>query len=189
MRLAPIDRPKGLAARIAYRVSRRRWGRVLTSMKVVNARMPKSFRSAYELAKLEEKGLSLEPALRLLVKAHVARLNGCNFCVDLAQAAAVEKQLPLEKHRALDDYRTSSLFSPRERAALAYAEEATRVRRVSDATFSELQAHFSDREIAELTWLNAVENYYNLITLPLEIEADGLCMLAPAGRRKKEGSP
>jgi hypothetical protein len=25
----------------------------------------------------------------------------------------------------------------------------------------------------EITWLNAVHNYYNLINLPLEIESDG----------------
>ena len=33
--------------------------------------------------------------------------------------------------------------------------------------------NYSEREIVEITWLNAVHNYYNLINLPLEIESDG----------------
>jgi len=49
---------------------------------------------------------------------------------------------------------------------------------VSDATFAELQRHFNEREIVEITWLNALENYYNLINLPLGIESDGLCAIA-----------
>ncbi|MGO9642184.1 MAG: hypothetical protein ACLP1Y_12880 [Candidatus Acidiferrales bacterium] len=63
---------------------------------------------------------------------------------------------------------------------LAYVEEATRHKRVSDATFEALRKHFKDWEIVEITWLNAVENYYNPINLPLEIESDGLCAIAQA---------
>ncbi|HLN12485.1 MAG TPA: carboxymuconolactone decarboxylase family protein, partial [bacterium] len=92
------------------------------------------------------------------------------------------RDLGIEKFDALPDYRTSPLFSARERAALAYAEEATRHKRVSDATFEELRRHCSESEIVEITWVNAVENYYNLINLPLEIGSDGLCAIAQARR-------
>ena len=51
---------------------------------------------------------------------------------------------------------------------------------VSNATFEALRKHFSEREIVEITWLNAVENYYNLINIPLEIESDGFCAIAEA---------
>jgi len=86
--------------------------------------------------------------------------------------------MTLEKFDALPEYRTSPLFSERERAALDYVEEATRNKRVSDATFEALRRHFNDRAIVELTWLNALENYYNLINLPLGIGSDGLCAIA-----------
>ena len=72
------------------------------------------------------------------------------------------------------------MFSARERAALAYVEEATRTKIVSDATFGELAKHFGDREIAELTLANAIENFYNLLNLPLKVESDGLEALAAA---------
>jgi alkylhydroperoxidase family enzyme len=112
-----------------------------------------------------------------------AEINGCAFCVDIGRAVAIRHHLGMEKFNALMEYRTSPLFSERERAALAYVEEATRHKRVSDATFAALRAHFNEREIAEITWLNAVENYYNLINLPLEIESDGLCAIAEAQTR------
>src|SRR5712691_248699 len=70
--------------------------------------------------------------------------------------------------------------SPIESAALAYVEEVTRNKRASDATFETLRKHFSEREIVEITWLNAIENYYNLINIPLEIESDGFCAIAQA---------
>ncbi len=107
-------------------------------------------------------------------------INGCGFCLDLGRAVAIREHLGMEKFNALAEYRTSPLFSDRERAALAYVEEATRHKRVSDATFETLSKHFSEWEIAEITWLNAVENYYNLINLPLEIESDGFCAIAQA---------
>jgi alkylhydroperoxidase family enzyme len=58
---------------------------------------------------------------------------------------------------------------------------------VSDATFAELQRHFDEREIAELTLANAIENFYNLLNLPLEVEADGLEALAERAMAYREG--
>jgi alkylhydroperoxidase family enzyme len=75
---------------------------------------------------------------------------------------------------------STPLVSVRLSAALAYVEEATRHKRVSDATFEELRKHFDEREIVEITWLNAVENYYNLLNVPLEIDSDGFCAFAEA---------
>jgi len=164
--------------RIAYWMTRRQLGKVITPMKVVNARMPGSLKLSYELQKFQLKGIKLDPELHFLVTTLTAQINGCNFCVDIGRAVAVLHHLHMEKFNAILEYRTNPLFSERERAALAYAEEATRHKRVSDATFETLRKHFNDREIVEITWLNAVENYYNLINLPLEIESDGLCAIA-----------
>jgi len=76
----------------------------------------------------------------------------------------------------------TKLPASRELAALAYVEEATRQRRVGDATFAVLRRHFEDTHIAEITWLCALENYFNLINVPLEIESDGLCAIAERRR-------
>ncbi|HXP84443.1 MAG TPA: carboxymuconolactone decarboxylase family protein [Bryobacteraceae bacterium] len=180
MRLEPIEKPKGLMMRIAYWMTRRQLGKVMTPMKVIYPRMPGALRLSYEISKFEMKGIRLEPGLKYMVVTLAAQINGCGFCVDIARAMAIREHLGMEKFNALADYRTSPLFSERQRAALAYVEEATRHKRVADATFEALRQHFSEREIVEITWLNAVENYYNLINLPLEIESDGFCAIAQA---------
>ena len=178
MRIQPIEEPKSLKMRLAYKMVERQFGKVMTPMKVVYARMPKIFRLVYEEVKFIEKGVTVDPVISLLVRTWVAMINGCTFCIDIAQADAVHRRVGLDKFHALADYRTSPLFNERERAALAYVEEATRAKRVSDETFERLRRHFNEREIVEITWLNALENYYNLINLPLEIESDGLCAIA-----------
>jgi AhpD family alkylhydroperoxidase len=178
MRLQPIEQPQGLMMRIAYWMTRRQLGKVMTPMKVIYPRMPGAMKVAYAIAKFEMKKIRLEPELKFMVTTLAALINGCGFCVDIAQAMAIREHVGTEKLNALFEYRTSPLFSARERAALAYVEEVTRHKRVSDATFETLRGHFREWEIVEITWLNAIENYYNLINLPLEIESDGLCAIA-----------
>ena len=180
MRLAPIEKPAGLLMRLAYWMTRRQLGKVITPMKVIYPRVPRLLKLSYELQQFETKGLRLDPQLHFMVAVLAAQINGCSFCEDIGRAVAIRQHLGMEKFDALSDYRTSPLFSERERAALAYAEEATRHKRVSDATFEMLRRHFSETEIVEITWVNAVENYYNLINLPLEIGSDGLCAIAQA---------
>lgn len=178
MRLKPIEKPRGVAMRLAYRASRKRLGKAITPLKVVYARVPTSLRLGYQITKFMERGLTVDERVRLLVQIHVANLNGCGFCIDIAKAHAMQGIVEMDTVEALPDYATSPRFTTAERAALAYAEEATVNKRVSDATFAELKRHFNEREIVELTLVGAIENFYNLVNLPLEIESDGLCALA-----------
>lgn len=174
MELTPIDPPKTLFQRLAFWFSERRYGKVLTPLKVVYARKPRLALIAQMIARTAEKHLTLDDDLRLLVMVHTARLNGCTFCQDVNLAQAVQKEMGRERFRALPDVRTSELFTDRERAALAFAEEATQQKSVSDATFEALHTHFTETEIVELTWLNAAENYFNLQAAVLGIGSDEL---------------
>lgn len=179
-RLEPVENPKGLMMRMAYWGMKKQMGKVMTPVKVVTARMPGSLKLTREIVNFETKGIRLEPSLHYSIVSLVSQINGCDFCTDLARSVAIRENVGLEKLEALREYRTNSIFSPRERVALAYVEEATRSKRVSDATFEELRKHFRDWEIAEITWLNALENYYNLINIPLEIGSDGFCAIVQA---------
>lgn len=162
--------------RLVYWVTKWTMGRVITPVKVVNARVPGSAAIAQKMNATEAR-LSLDPELRFLIKSYVATLNGCSFCIDIAQANAQGQDVSTDKYDALLQYETSDVFAPRERTALAYVEEATQHKAVSDATFEALQAHFDDRAIAEITWLSAMENYYNLLNRPLNIASDNLCAI------------
>ena len=159
----------------------RRWlGRVPTPYRVVFSRLPGALFGHLQLRRAYDGKLGLDPGLRLLVSSHLASVNGCTFCDDIGRAVAARRRLSLEKVAVLGDYRRDPRFDARERAALAYVEGATRDRRVADATFATLRRHFDEREIVELTWLAAVENYLNMINVPLGIESDGFCALAPS---------
>ncbi len=179
-RLEPIERPRGFMMRLAYWGMKRQMGKVMSPVKVVTARMPGSLKFTNEIVKYETKKIRLEKELHYLIVALTSQINGCSFCEDLTISTAIRENTGVQKLNALRDYRSSSLFSARERAALLYVEEATRSKQVSDATFNELREYFSDWEIAEITWLNALENYYNLINIPLEIGSDGFCSLVQA---------
>jgi alkylhydroperoxidase family enzyme len=180
MRLQPIDKPTGLMMRIAFWATRREFGKVMTTMKVMFPRAPKMVKLFYEIQKFETKGMRLEKGLHFMVASLVSQINGCACCTDIARSMVIREELDMEKLNAILQYGTSSLFSNRERAALAFAEEATPHRRVSHSTFEALRDHFTEWEIVEITWLNAVHNYYNLLNVPLEVESDGLCAIAEA---------
>ena len=162
---------------IAFWMTRRQFGKVITGMKVLYPRVPKMLKCAYEIQKFEMKGIRLDMQLHTMLAALISQVNGCGCCADISRAVALRQHVKMDKLDVISDYRTSPLFSERERAALAYAEEATRNKRVSDATFDSLRKHFNETQIVEITWLNAIHNYYNLINIPLEIESDGLCGL------------
>lgn len=175
-RLEPIEEPDSWGMKLAYWMTRRQMGKVITPLKVIHPRLPKSLGLARQLMKVEE-ALSLDDELKFLIKSYVATLNGCTFCIDIAQAQAQQRDVPIEKYETLLQYATSDAFTERERAALAYVEEATENKAVDDATFERLKTHFTEEEIAEITWLNALENYYNLLNRPLNIGSDELCAL------------
>jgi len=164
--------------RMAFWATRRQFGKVMTPMKVLYPRVPGLLKLSYEITKFDTKGIQLEPSLHFMIASYTSQINGCGFCMDLARAMATRERLGMEKFNALSEYRTSPLFSDRERAALAYVDEATRLKHVSDDTFETLSEQFTEHEIVEITWLNAIENYYNMINIPLEIGSDGFCAIA-----------
>jgi AhpD family alkylhydroperoxidase len=164
-------------------MTRRSFGRVPTSIKVVVARSPQILGLASAMGKYDKKGTHLEKELHYMISMLVSGTNGCGFCLDVGRMMAMKDNMNMEKLNALPVYRTSSLFSDKERAALKYAEEATLNKRVSDATFNELQEYYGDREIVEVTIITAIQNFTNLTNIPLGIGSDGLCAIAQS--RKK----
>ncbi len=177
MRLKPIENPGNPLAKMAYWMSRRKFGKVLMPLKVVYARNMGLMWVSFQIEKTMERRLNLDATLTTLIKVHLSMLNNCAFCKDIALAQAVQKRLGKEKFRDLEHYRSSAAFTGREKAALAFVEEAN-AKKVSDATFTVLKQHFTEPEIVELTWVQAAESYYNAISIPLGIESDGLEALA-----------
>jgi len=173
--LAPIERPRGLIMKLVYAMTRRRFGKVLTPLKVHSARLPVAFGSFYGKISSLDKRLTVAPGLALLIRAQVARLNVCLFCMDIGRWAAIRASFDEAKFDALEQYDTSPLFSDAERAALDYVTDLTRDKKVDLTTFNRLSRHFSEREICEIVWLVASEHVYNMTNIGLNIHSDMLC--------------
>jgi len=175
MHLEPIEYPKGLIARIAYWLTRRKFGKVITPLKVAYARVPASFRLAQALNRFQERGLTIPLDLYTLLHAYVSHRNGCAFCLDLVLAHRAHAGLPLDRLNDLDTLPAHAGLPPAERAALAFAQEATQHKHVSDETMAELKTHYCERHIAEIAFVVAIANYYNTLNGALGIGSDGLC--------------
>src|SRR5262249_27760295 len=173
--LSPIEKPDGLMMKLAYYFTRRQFGKVLTPLKVHSARLPSAFGLFYtKVGKLDKK-LTLPLDAVFLIREHVARINACRFCMDIGRSFAIKASMKEAKFDALDEYRTNSLFTEAERAALDYITELTKHKRVHADTFARLSRYYSDREICEIVWLVASEHLYNLTNIGLNIHSDMLC--------------
>jgi alkylhydroperoxidase family enzyme len=181
--LSPIERPHGLFLKLAYFFTRRQFGKVLTPLKVHSARLPAAFGLFYSKVSRLDKKLTLPPELALLIREQVARLNICLFCIDIGRAFSIKTSMNQAKFDALEQYRTSDLFTEAERAALDYATELTKEKKVTPDTFTRMARHFSEREICEIVWLAASEHLYNITNLGLNIHSDMLCDIS---RRPKQ---
>jgi alkylhydroperoxidase family enzyme len=176
--LPPVEKPNGLMMKLAYYFTRKQFGKVLTPVKVYSARLPAAFGMfAAKVGKLDKK-LTLPPETILLVRHQVARLNVCLFCMDIGRAFAIKATMNEAKFDALDDYRTSNLFTEPERAMLDYVTELTQEKKVNPDTFARLARHYSEREICEIVWLVASEHLYNITNIGLNIHSDMLCNIS-----------
>lgn len=72
------------------------------------------------------------------------------------------------------DFCISEKLTDNEKALLAYLEEVNFSKIATDETFDKLQRYFSDKQIVEITWMNATKNYFNFMAKPLGLKSDGL---------------
>ena len=117
----------------------------------------------------------LEQKLLELIRARVSQINGCGYCLDMhtkdARAAGETEQ----RLYMLGGWREASpsIYSERERAALAWAEAVTRLegQRVPDETFHTVKQHFSDVELIALTLCIVEINGWNRFNIAFQTPA------------------
>lgn len=176
--LPPIDKPRSLMLRLVYSMSRRQFGKVMTPLKVFVARMPLAFgQFVGKIGRLDKK-LTLPRETVMLIREQVAHINFCLFCIDIGRYFTIKASMNQAKFDALENYRTSSLFTDAERAALDYVTELTHDKKVDPANFARLASFYSERQICEIVWLVASEHVYNITNIGLNIHSDMLCDLA-----------
>lgn len=119
---------------------------------------------------------TLDPGPRALVEVRVSQITGCAFCLGLHTRSARRAGVPEAKLDLLAGWREAGVFDERERAALALAEEATRIsdgRRVSEAVWVAARALFSDDELSALLYTVGLIKFWNVLNVTCEFPADG----------------
>ncbi|WP_248323817.1 MULTISPECIES: carboxymuconolactone decarboxylase family protein [unclassified Caballeronia] len=110
---------------------------------------------------------TIETHIRELVEIRASQLNGCAFCVDMhVKMAKIHGERELRLHHVAI-WRESTLFSPRERAALQWAEVLTNIpsHGVPDDIYDSVRAQYSDKELSDLTFLVGIINSWNRLNV------------------------
>ena len=121
-----------------------------------------------------------------LLKLRASQINGCAFCIGMHTDEALRDGEPVERLTLLDAWRKSSLYSEKERAAFAWIEEVTLIADsgASKESFEALKSHFSEDEIAWLTFAAVQINAWNRIAISSRAQYDRAMFAhaAPAGK-------
>ncbi len=176
--LLPIEKPKSLLWKLIYFMTRKRFGKVITPLKVMAVRLPVGFgKFSGKIAQLDKK-LQLPHETVMLVREQVAHINVCNFCIDIGRAFTIVSSMNQEKFDALNEYKISPLFSEKEKVLLDFVTMLARDRKMERALFDRLAQHYDERSICEIVWIMATEFYYNIGNIGLNIHSDMLCDIA-----------
>lgn len=105
-----------------------------------------------------------------LVFLRASQINGCAYCIDSHARDLQKEGVPVEKIMLLQAWReTGDLFSAKEKAALRWTEEVTRVSEThaSDEAFAAVSAEFQPKEVSDLTIAIGLINLFNRLAISL----------------------
>ncbi len=109
----------------------------------------------------------IEEKIRDLVAIRAAQMNGCGFCLDMhVKQATIHGERALRIYH-LSTWRESTLFIPKERAALAWTEVLTKIpeQGVPNELYERVRTQFSEKEISDLTFVVMQMNAWNRLNI------------------------
>ncbi|WP_427307418.1 carboxymuconolactone decarboxylase family protein [Cupriavidus sp. H39] len=110
----------------------------------------------------------LEDVLVELVYLRVSQINGCAYCLDMHTRDLIKHGVTPAKLALVQAWHEAgTLFTEREKAALAWAESVTRVAdtHVPDDDFQRAAAVFGEKELADLTMAIGLMNAFNRLAI------------------------
>ena len=114
-------------------------------------------------------GSGLSRTLLDLLRLRVSQINGCSYCVDMHASVLQEAGERAERIWAVAAWRDTPYFTAAERAALAFAEAATRIADhsggVDDDVWRAVAEHYDEEHLAALVMVVASINAWNRINV------------------------
>lgn len=110
---------------------------------------------------------ALDARLLALIEIRASQMNGCAFCLDMhVKQARLHGERELRLYH-LAAWRESTLFAPRERAALAWTEALTQLsdQGVPDELYERVRTQLSEKEISDLTFLVMSTNAWSRLNI------------------------
>jgi AhpD family alkylhydroperoxidase len=129
---------------------------------------PEAIRAMGELEKAVHAS-SLEPELLELVKIRASQLNGCGYCLDMHTKDAAAMGMTDQRLHLVAAWTEAPVYSPRERAGLAWCETLTLLPTsgVPDDVYDQVTAEFSPEETVALTLAVVAINGWNRFAVGL----------------------
>lgn len=115
----------------------------------------------------------VERRLLHLVDYRVSQINGCAYCLDMHSKDLRHEGETEQRIYMISAWRETDIFTPREKAALAWAEAVTTLAegQVPDAVFETAHAEFGDEGLLDLTLAVAAINTYNRFNIAFRTPA------------------
>jgi AhpD family alkylhydroperoxidase len=123
----------------------------------------------------------LEPSLLELISIRGSEINGCAWCLDFHTKRARHHGETEQRLYLLSGWRDAPVYSPRERAALAWTEALTLIagHAVPDDLYQGAREHFSEAELANLTIAVGLINVWNRINVAFHTDLSSVPQFAP----------
>lgn len=118
-------------------------------------------------------GTALPTKLIHLVFLRVSQINGCAHCIDIHTRDVMKEGMSVDTVVLVPVWHEAEyLFSDQERAALAWAEEVTRVgdTHASDEAYAAAAAVFSEKDLVDLTLTIAAMNAINRLGVSFRLK-------------------
>jgi AhpD family alkylhydroperoxidase len=117
----------------------------------------------------------LDPSLIELIKLRASQINNCAYCIDMHSKDARKGGESEQRLYLLNAWRETPFYTDRERAALAWTENLTRLPTdgAPAAAYDRLRSVFSDVEVANLTLLIGMINLWNRIGVGFHMTPPG----------------
>lgn len=132
---------------------------------------PQAYHAMYGLESyIRQSGL--EHGLIHLVKLRVSYMNGCAYCVDMHSKDARALGETEQRIYSVPVWRETPFYTPRERAAFAWAEVVTALgpHGVTDADYEAVRKEFDEADVVKLTMVIVTINGWNRLSIALGTE-------------------
>jgi AhpD family alkylhydroperoxidase len=123
----------------------------------------------FRQAGMDARENGIEPKLKHIIDTRVSQMNGCAYCLEMHVREAKAGGESDDRLHLVAAWRETDIFTPRERAALEWAEALTNIQdgHVPDEVYNSVQREFTPSEMVYLSVAVATINAHNRVNIAL----------------------